>query len=278
MRADRLHSLAALRRIPRELIALVYSSGVLDEAPALSWFFVTSLVPLALGLTALATLLIGDASQAEHLGERIAQVLPKDVHAEVTNLILRTRRDSPLLIIGSIVVMMWTSSGAVGVLARCLRRVAKLPSTGMIRGKLRNVGIAGAVALLIVLMVLAASAGTGLVRELHLPSLVTRVGLLVLSVAVTTAICAAVLLALSDGALSRHAALAGGAVAGVVLQLTPTVAGYYLRIVAGGTPVELFLIMAGVLATCYIASLGLLLGAAVAGRVHLGLAPGDGVC
>ncbi len=103
--------MAALRRIPRELIALIYSSGVLDEAPALSWFFVSSLVPLALGLTALATLLVGDASQAEHLGERIAQVLPKDVHAEVTDLILRTRRDSPLLIIGSIAVMMWTARG-----------------------------------------------------------------------------------------------------------------------------------------------------------------------
>ncbi len=268
--------MAGLRRIPRELIALVYSSGVLDEAPALSWFFVTSLAPLALGLTALATLLIGDASQAEQLGERIAHVLPKDVHAEVTDLILRTRRDSTLLIIGSIVVMVWTSSGAVGVLARSLRRVAQLPSTGMIRGKLRNIGIAGAVALLIVLMVFAASAGTGLVRELGLPTLVTRVGLLLLAVAVTIAICAAVLLALSDGTLSRPAALAGGAVAGIVLQLTPTVAGYYLRIVAGGTPVELFLIMAGVLATCYIASLGLLLGAAVAGRVHLGLGHGHG--
>ncbi len=263
-----------MRRIPRELIALLYSSGVLDEAPALSWFFVTSLAPLALGLTALATLLIGDATQAEQVAERIAHVLPQDVHAEVTNLILRTRRDSTLLIIGSIVVMVWTSSGAVGVLARCLRRVAELPSTGMIRGKLRNLGIAGAVAVLIVLMVLAASAGTGLVRELGLPSLLTRIAVPLVSLAVTIGICAAVLLALSDGVLSRRAALAGGAVAGVALQFTPTAAGYYLRIVAGRTPVELFLVMAGVLATCYIASLGLLLGAAVAGRVHLGVADG----
>ncbi len=122
--------MAALRRIPRELIALVYSSGVLDEAPALSWFFVSSLVPLALGLTALATLLVGDSSEAEHLSERIAQVLPNDVHAEVINLILRTRRDSPLLIIGSILLMMWTASGAVGVIARCLRRVARAAVDG----------------------------------------------------------------------------------------------------------------------------------------------------
>lgn len=267
--------MATLRRIPRELVALVFTSGVLDEAPALSWFFVSSLVPLALGLTALATLLVGDASQAEQLGERIAQVLPKNAHAEVTDLILRTRRDSPLLIIGSIVVMMWTASGAVGVIARCLRRVAELPSTGLIRGKLRNIAVAGAVALLIVLMVLAASAGTGLVHELGLPALVTRIVVLLVSVAVTVLICAGVLFALGDGVLSRRGALAGGAVAGIILQLTPTVAGYYLRFVAGGTPVELFLILAGVLATCYIASLGLLLGAAVAGRVHLGVAEDD---
>ena len=46
-------------------------------------------------------------------------------------------------------------------------------------------------------------------------------------------------------------------------QITPTAAGYYLRLVAGRTPVELFLMLAGVLFTCYLAAFGLLLGTGV---------------
>jgi hypothetical protein len=56
----------------------------------------------------------------------------------------------------------------------------------------------------------------------------------------------------------------------VILNITPTAAGYYLRLVAGRTPVELFLMLAGVLFTCYLAAFGLLLGAGVAARGQLG--------
>ena len=58
--------------------------------------------------------------------------------------------------------------------------------------------------------------------------------------------------------------------ASLVLQATPAAAGYYLRFVAGHTPVQLFLMLAGVLVTCYLAAFGLLLGAGVTARVQLG--------
>jgi hypothetical protein len=57
------------------------------------------------------------------------------------------------------------------------------------------------------------------------------------------------------------------------LQATPTAAGYYLRYFAGNTPVGLFLMLTGILFTCYVAALGLLLGAAVTARVQLGQGP-----
>ena len=57
---------------------------------------------------------------------------------------------------------------------------------------------------------------------------------------------------------------------GVMLLITPTVAGYYARWVANNTPVKVFLVLAGVLFTCYIVALGLLLGAGVVARVQLG--------
>jgi hypothetical protein len=41
-------------------------------------------------------------------------------------------------------------------------------------------------------------------------------------------------------------------------------------LVAGQTPVQLFLMLAGVLVTCYLAAFGLLVGAGVTARVQLG--------
>jgi hypothetical protein len=42
----------------------------------------------------------------------------------------------------------------------------------------------------------------------------------------------------------------------------------YLGLVAGRTPVRVFLVLAGVLFTCYVAAIVLLLGAALAARRH----------
>jgi hypothetical protein len=75
---------------------------------------------------------------------------------------------------------------------------------------------------------------------------------------------------LARGSLRWRSALARGTVARLILDATPTVAGYYLRYVAGNTPMELFLMLAGVLITCYLASFGLLLGAGVTARIQLG--------
>jgi uncharacterized BrkB/YihY/UPF0761 family membrane protein len=159
-------SAARTPRLLREAIGLYWDSGLANEVPALAWFLLASLVPLALGLTALAALALGDYAEAQKVAEKVSKVLPPDVHAQIVQLILRTHRDSPVLIAGSIVVMLWTSSGAVGVLERTLLRMLELPAKGIVSGKLRNIAVAGAVAVLVVLMVLVASAGTGLVREL----------------------------------------------------------------------------------------------------------------
>ena len=56
-------------------------------------------------------------------------------------------------------------------------------------------------------------------------------------------ICASVFRVLGGETVSWHAALAGGGVSGVILLITPTVAGYYTRWVANGTLVKVFLLM-----------------------------------
>jgi membrane protein len=268
-------ALLSPRRVLDEVVGLYWESGLGDEVPALAWFLLSSLAPLALGLTALAAVVLGDYAQAQALSTRISAVLPKDVHDQVVQLILRTKHDSPLLIVGAIVGMVWTSSGAVGVLARCLSRLLERSGPGLVLGKLRNLGVAAALTTLIVLMVLVASAGTGLVRRLEVDSLLIRVAVPLVSTAIAMLICGGVYRVLARGWLRWRSALAGGAVAGLILDATPTVAGYYLGYVAGNTPVELFLMLAGVLITCYLASFGLLRGAGVTARIQLGRRLGD---
>jgi uncharacterized BrkB/YihY/UPF0761 family membrane protein len=256
----------------RELVGLYWKSGVTD-IPALAWYLLSSLVPLALGLTALAAVVLGDYAEAQALAARVSHALPKDVHDQIVALVLRTQRDSPFLIAGAIAGMVWTSSGAVGVLDRCLSRMLSMRSRNPVLGLMRNLGVAFAVAVLVVVMVLLATAGTGLVDRLHLNATLVRVAVPLLLLVVIALICASVFRVLAGERVSWRAALAGGGVSGVILLITPTLAGYYTGWVANNTPVKVFLVLAGVLITCYIVAFGLLLGAAVVARVQLGHAP-----
>lgn len=140
----------------------------------------------------------------------------------------------------SILGMVWTSSGAVGVIARCLSRLLDRSGAGIVIGKLRNLGVAAALATLIVLMVLGASAGTGVARRLGVSAVLVRVAVPLASTGVAVLICTTVYRVLASGSLRRRSALAGGAVAGLSLEATPTVAGYYLRYVAGRSPSSCF--------------------------------------
>jgi membrane protein len=261
---------ADARRAGGEFVSLYWESGVSDDVPALAWFLASSLVPLALGLTAVASVILGDYAEAQALAQRISGVLPKDVHDQVVDLILRTKRDSPLLLVGSFVGMVWVSYGAIGVLSRVISRLLSRAGQGIVIGKLRNLGLAAALATVVVVMVLVASAGTGLVHRLGLDPLLTRVLVPVSALALTVAICAGLYWALAAGGVRWRSAFIGGLVGGVILLVTPTLAGYYLRLFSGRAAVSLFLMLAGIFITCYLAALGLLLGAGVTARVDLG--------
>lgn len=253
----------------RHVAGLYWGSGLATDVPSLAWYLLSSLVPLALGLTALASLVLGDYAEAQQLAAQVAGVLPEDVDDQIVQLVLRTDRDSPLLIAGSILGMVWASSLAIGVIEGCLVRLLDLESSDAVRGTLRNLGIAAALAVLIVLAVLVASAGAGLADELKVDGALARLAAAVVSTVFTAAVCAALYRVLARGSVSWTGAFAGGAVSGVMLQATPTGAGLYMRYVAGTTPVDLFLVLAGVLITCYLVGLGLLLGAGVAAGAHL---------
>ena len=86
----------------------------------------------------------------------------------------------------------------------------------------------------------------------------------------TVGFCSALYRVSGEGALTGASTAAGGVVGGVILLLTPTAAGYYLRLAASRTPEGVFLVLAGVLITCYLVALGLLLGVGVSVRVQRG--------
>jgi uncharacterized BrkB/YihY/UPF0761 family membrane protein len=254
------------RRVVDGAVDLYWGSGICDDVPALAWYLAVSLVPLALGMTALASLLLGDAAQAQAAAERAAQVLPADVSDQVVQLILRTRGDSTLLVAASIAAMVWTCAGAVGVIERSMSRLLGRPRYGPLVGKLRHLGLAGGFVLLVVLMVLGASKATGLQKRLGVDGAGAEGALVVLALLATTLVCAALYRFCPRDGIPWRAAVAGAAPTALILQLTPTVAAVYLGAVAGRTPVRVFLVLAGVLVVCNLAAMGLLAGSAIAAR------------
>jgi uncharacterized BrkB/YihY/UPF0761 family membrane protein len=246
-------ALRSPRRLVSSAIDLYWGSGVVDDVPALAWFLLSALVPLALGLTALASLALGDYAEAQTLAERAARVLPEGVSDQVVQLILRTPSDSPLLLALSIGLMVWTSAGGVGVVERSMSRLLDRRRFGPLVGKVRHLVLAAGVAVVVVLMVLAASGRASLV-------------LWPAALAATWFICASLYRLCPRSGIPWRAAAVGALPAALGLQSVPTLAAVYLEAVAGRTPVRIFLVLAGVLITSYLSSLSLLLGAAVACR------------
>jgi uncharacterized BrkB/YihY/UPF0761 family membrane protein len=257
------------RRLAADAVELYWGTGLCDDVPALSWFLAVALVPLALGMTALASIALGDYARAQQVAERAAGVLPPDVSDQIVQLILRTPRHSGWLLAASVAGMVWTSSGAVGVIERVMSRLLQRERFGPLAGKARHLGLAGAVVVTVVLMVLAASKVTGLRARLGLDGLAAQALVTAGATLASALVCAGLYRFSPRDGIPWRAALTGALPAAVALQLIPTAVAFYLRLVAGRTPVHVFLVLAGVLFTCYVAALVLLVGSAVAARQHL---------
>jgi uncharacterized BrkB/YihY/UPF0761 family membrane protein len=256
-----------LRVIGHEIGRFYWGSGLCDDVPALAWTLVTTLVPLALGLGAVATVIF-ERGAVRNFAERAADVFPHQVHDQVVALVLETRRDSPALILLAVAAMLWTSSSAVGVIERCLARLLHRDRLGAVTRKLRHLGLAAGLVVIIALTVVAVTETTRLRHQFGLDEL-RLVGLPVIA-AINVGICTLLYRLAPVGEAPWRAALAGAVPGGLVLFATPTAARYYLEGVAGGSAVGVFLVILGVLVTCWVAALGLIVGAGVTARVALG--------
>ena len=262
MRPGQIFAPRQLGRAAKRVDSFYWGSGLCDDVPALAWYLVGACVPLTLGIAAIASLVLGDGARAEQVATRLASVLPPGARDQVVDLVLRTHRNSPLLLAVAVASMVWAGAGATGVVERVESRLLGAPRLGPVALKLRHLGLAAGMVLMIALMAAAATEATNLRGRLGFP--IPGWLLSVASAALIAAICSLLYRYATTRRISWRAAVRGGVPAAVILELTPLVAGYYARAVAGRTPVQVFLVLAGLLFTCYLVAQGLLIGAGLA--------------
>ena len=169
MRPGEIFAPRPLRRVAKRVESFYWGSGLCDDVPALAWYLVGACVPLTLGIAALASLVLGDGARAEHVATRLASVLPPGARDEVVDLVLRTHRNSPLLLAVAVASMVWAGAGATGVVERVESRLLGAPRLGPIALKLRHLGLAAGMVLMIALMAAAATEATNLRGRLGFP-------------------------------------------------------------------------------------------------------------
>jgi uncharacterized BrkB/YihY/UPF0761 family membrane protein len=137
-----------VRRLAGKLYDFWWGTGLADDVPALTYYLVLSLAPFALGLAAILALALGDYVSAVELAQQINRYLPEEVHGDVTQLITSARSSSPVLLLIAVVAMLWTTSGAIGVVERVTSRILDWPRHHIIIGRLRNMALGAMVAVL----------------------------------------------------------------------------------------------------------------------------------
>ncbi|MDX6724793.1 MAG: hypothetical protein QOD73_3197, partial [Solirubrobacteraceae bacterium] len=136
-----------MRRLGRRIFDFYWGTGVADDVPALTYYLLLSLGPLALGLAALQALLLKNVLSAIQVADQINRFLPDAVHADMTRLVLGTRSNSPQLLALAVATMLWTTSGAIGVIERCESRMLGTDRHSVFTGRVRNMVLGALVAL-----------------------------------------------------------------------------------------------------------------------------------
>jgi len=150
-----------MRRALDRVFQFYWGEGIADDVPALAYYLVLSLAPFALGVAADA-LRLDDALTALSVAAQINRYLPEQVHGDVERLVVGTRESSPELLIVAIVAMLWTTSGAIGVIERCLSRMLGGERHHIVLGRIRNMVLGAVVAAGVIL----AAIGTSAVNDL----------------------------------------------------------------------------------------------------------------
>ncbi len=252
-----------MRRVLDRLFDFYWGRGIADDVPALAYFLVLSLAPFALGVAAVA-LRLDDALTALSVAAEINRYLPEEIHGDVERLVVGTREGTTQLLIVAVAAMLWTTSGAIGVIERCLSRMLELERHNVVFGRLRNMGLGAIVAAGVILSTIATSLVNDVSDELSLSGVLPRWMVLVIVSVGSVLLFATIYRYAPLERLRWRACLLGALPAGLGLQVVPSVVGLYVSAAAGLQAVRLFLVLAIVLLGLSIVAMLVLVGAGIA--------------
>jgi membrane protein len=260
---------SGMRRYLQRVFHFYWGLGIADDVPALTYYLLLSLAPFALGLAAMQALLLDNVLSAIEVADQLNRFLPDAVHEDITQLVLGTRDNSPLLLLLAVVTMLWTTSGAIGVVERCESRILDAPRHGIVSGRLRNMLLGAGVAV----MVAAASAGAPVIGDaadtLDLRGALPSGVLLAVNTLGSIFVFAAIYRWAPRAHLRWRSAAVGAIPAGIAIQAVPALVGLYVANFVGFAAVRLFLILAIVLIGLYVMATVILVGSGLAVKREL---------
>ncbi|CAA9523742.1 MAG: hypothetical protein AVDCRST_MAG13-3558 [uncultured Solirubrobacteraceae bacterium] len=260
-----------MRRLATKLYDFWWGTGLADDVPALTYYLVLSLGPFALGVAAILALLLGDYVSALELAQQINRYLPEEVHADVRQLITSARSGSPVLLLLAVLAMLWTTSGAIGVVERVTSRILDWPRHHIVIGRLRNMALGAMVAALVILAAGGATIVSGITDIAGVAATLPSGVIVALNGLGAVVLCASIYRLAPLGHLHWRSALLGALPAGVALQLIPNLVGIYVAQSAGFQVVRLFFVLVAILIGLYAMATVILVGAGLAAKRELRL-------
>jgi YihY family inner membrane protein len=255
-----------MRRLAGRAVDFWWGQGIADDVPALTYYLLLSLAPFALGIAAIEALLLKDVSAATHVADQINRYVPADIHGDIRRLVLATRNDSTQLLVVAVLAMLWTASGAIGVVERCESRILAVERHGIVTGRLRNMLLGLGVAAMVAVGSVSAPVIGDAASALNLRGVVPGGPLIAINALGSIALFTGVYRWAPRASLCWRSAVKGAIPAGIAIQAIPAVVGLYVGATAGFRPVQLFLILAIVLFGLWIMAMVMLLGAGLAAR------------
>jgi membrane protein len=258
-----------MRRTARRIFDFYWGQGIADDVPALTYYLLLSLAPLALGLAAVQALLLKNVLSAIEVADQLNRFLPNAIHGDIKSLVLGTRSNSPQLLAAAVVAMLWTTSGAIGVIERCESRMLGAPRHSIVTGRIRNALLGAGVAL----MVVVASAGSPVIGDaadtLNMRGALPGGLLLMVNTLGSIVVFAGIYRWAPRATLRWRSAVVGALPAGIAIQAIPALVGLYVGNFVGFAAVRLFLILAIVLLGLNVMATVILVGSGVAVKREL---------
>jgi uncharacterized BrkB/YihY/UPF0761 family membrane protein len=265
-----------MRSLPKRAFAFYWGEGIADDVPALTYFLLLSLAPVALGLAALEALLLQNAGAAVRVADGLNRFLPDQIHGDIRHLVTGTRDNSPVLLAIALAAMLWTSSGAIGVIERCESRMLDCKRHDVVTGRIRNIVLGGAIAIMVIGATGAAPVIGDAADALHVRAALPAGLFLVLNTLASIVLFAFVYHWAPRSRPRFRACILGAVPAGIAIQAVPAFVGLYFGATAGFAAVRLFLLLAVILLGLYVISMVTLIGAGLTVRSELRRRGGEG--